>query len=76
MENKTAIEWLEIARANGETWVGQAIENIAAQPDCISRLDSYPNIRSVVGHEFVWHHTPQRSKYWVNILNRLVKAGN
>jgi len=71
MDDKTAIEWLNEARANGAYWVHDALENIAAQPDYSSRLDSYPYLCSVVKNEFSWRDSPQGYYYWDEVY-RLV----
>jgi len=63
MQNKTAIEWLEIARANGETWVDKALNNIEAQPD-FSDKDSYPSVQSVIEEGFDWEETGEGCEYW------------
>jgi len=71
MQNKTAIEWLNEARANGEPWVDQAVENIAAQPDYIYREEDYPALSSVVYYEFAWSNASQGGDYWGEIYLRL-----
>jgi len=73
MKNKTTIEWLEIARANGANWVDQALENIAAQPD-FPRDETHTSLSAVVIGEFFWDETPKDSQgveYWNTIYSRL-----
>jgi len=78
MQNKTATEWLEEARANGETWVVQALENIAAQPNHPGCKKDYPFLSSVVIFHFAWTKTAaaQGFDYWWGIYWSIVKAEN
>jgi len=76
MKNKTAIEWLEIARANGEPWVDEAIANIKAQPDYEDRKNDYQFLSSVIFCEFSWADTPQLEDYWGDVHGRLFDSGN
>jgi len=77
MKNRTEIEWLNEARANGETWVDQAVENIKLQPDYAARQSYYLNLSSVVERAFLWEDTPKSTQgyeYWKQIYNRLLSA--
>jgi len=79
MKNKTASEWLEIARANGEPWVDQAVENIAAQREGAAAELRYPYLSLVIMRQFSWSETDkdtQGHKYWQDIYNSIVKAEN
>jgi len=75
--NKTAIEWLEIARKDGADWVDKAIENIAKQREDAASEQYHPSLSSVVIREFSWKQTDkstQGSKYWGDIYDRLLMA--
>jgi len=76
MKNKTAIEWLNEARANGETWVDEAIANINLQPDYEDRKNDYQFLSSVIFCEFSWADTPQLEDYWGDVHDRLFDSGN
>ena len=76
MENKTAIEWLEIARKNRIRWVDQAIANIAAQPNHEDRQDNYSSISAMICLEFDWESSKEGFEYWDHMHNLLLIAGN
>jgi len=79
MKNKTAIEWLNEARANGETWVDEAIANIKAQREGAAAELRYPYLSWVIMRQFSWSETDkdtQGRKYWQDIYNSIVKAEN
>ena len=73
MKNKTAKEWLEIARANGENWVDQALSNIDAQPNYEDRQQNYPSVKSMISLEFDWDASNEGFDYWEDIHGRLKK---
>jgi len=59
MKNKTATEWLEIARKDGADWVDKAIQNIEAQPNFNMREKNYAHLSEVIMNEFFWDDTPE-----------------
>ena len=79
MKNKTAKQWLEIARASGADWVDAAIENIKAQPSHGGRRKDYPLLSSVVIGHFAWAQTDAATQgydYWWGIYKSVERAEN
>jgi len=75
MQNKTATEWLEIARKYGADWVDKAVANIAAQPDYEDREDNYSSVNAMISLEFDWEETVEGHDYWWGVYWNLSKAG-
>jgi len=71
MKNKTAKQWLEMARADGADWVDKALNNIEAQPDYYDREDNYSSVKAMISLEFDWEETGEGWEYWDDIHSSL-----
>ena len=77
MKNKTAKQWLEIARANGADWVEKAFDNIKMQPEDSAIEKPYSSLSLTVKCGFSWSETDkdtQGHKYWQDIYNSILDS--
>ena len=61
MEEKTVIEWLEQAKADGRDWADAAIKNTDT-PDAVQR-----SLSKALAAAFVWKLSPEGSDYWIKV---------
>jgi len=77
MKNKTAKQWLEIARANGANWADQALSNIEMQSGDSAIEKPYSSLSSTVKCGFLWLETDkytQGHKYWRDIYGSILDS--
>jgi len=68
MEEKTVIEWLEQAKADGHEWADDAIKHTLAEGDTVYKVVAC--LSEAVGYGFVWRNWDDTSK-WSDIWNSL-----
>lgn len=71
MEEKTVIEWLKCAKAQGHAWADLAILNASAEGDTLLRR--VKTLESAVENGFYWRISAQGYDYWDNVYNSLLE---